>query len=81
MENGYIESFNGGLRDECLNGYVRTDMVEEGGGVPPTPALRLRYLDACGSKVESERSEEGACSSQITGGMLCFRCKQLTILS
>jgi transposase InsO family protein len=27
-ENGYIESFNGRLRDECLNGELCSDLLE-----------------------------------------------------
>jgi putative transposase len=28
MENGFIESFNGKLRDECLNGELFLDLVD-----------------------------------------------------
>jgi hypothetical protein len=28
VENGYIESFNGRLRDECLNGEIFFDLVD-----------------------------------------------------
>ena len=28
MENGYIESFNGRLRDECLNAELFLDLVD-----------------------------------------------------
>jgi putative transposase len=28
MENGYIESFNGKLRDECLNAELFLDLVD-----------------------------------------------------
>jgi putative transposase len=28
MENGFIESFNGTLRDECLNGELFLDFVD-----------------------------------------------------
>jgi putative transposase len=28
VENGYIESFNGRLRDECLNGEIFFDLAD-----------------------------------------------------
>ena len=28
MENGYIESFNGSLRDECLNAELFSDLLD-----------------------------------------------------
>ena len=28
MQNGFVESFNGGLRDECLNEHLFTNLKE-----------------------------------------------------
>jgi Integrase core domain len=47
MQNGFVESFNGRLRDECLNEHVFTNLGEarrimKNGGSTTTPIDRTR---------------------------------------
>jgi transposase InsO family protein len=57
-ENGYVESFNGKLRDELLNGEFfdtlrEAEVIVEGWRQhynryrPPAPATRLSHRSAC----------------------------------
>jgi putative transposase len=48
VENGYIESFNGRLRDECLNGEVFFSLADS--------REKLRASHAVGPRLSQEES-------------------------
>ncbi len=57
MENGYIESFNGRLRDECLNGEVFFSLADS------REATRIRQL----SFGQKNRPNDGPEQAIMTG--------------
>ena len=55
MDNGHIESFNGRLRDDCLNQNVFVSLADAEEGLQPGTDSQRAWLDGTG-RVSGEES-------------------------